>query len=158
MASQKGEKAEVEAETRATLVLTHDPRLQNEGKVKATLPLVVQNLAATPEVAATLHHEKQTTAPTKAPKAKSMGRARNTNTLDRKDDPAAEAPPLTAAHAEVRIPGSTRRKVTTTMIGGESAPGPTRGFRIDTMTAIILVTVITADEDTAADSDLVMSA
>lgn len=160
MVSQKGEKAEVavEAETRATPVLTRDPHLQNEGKVKATLPPVVQNLAVTPEAAATLLHEKQTMAPTKAPKARCMGRARSTNTLGRKEDPAAEALPLTAAHAEVQTPGSTRRKVTTTVIGGESVPGPTRECLIDTMTAIILVTVITVDEATAANSDLSASA
>lgn len=148
MVSQKGEKAEaaVEAENRATPVLTLDPRLQNEGKVKATLPPVVQNLAVTPEAAATLLHEKQTMAPTRAPKANYTGRARNTNTLDRKEDPAAGAPLLTAAHVEAQTPGNTRRKATTTAIAGESAPGPTRECLTDITTVIILVTVITADK------------
>lgn len=158
MGSQKGERAEVEAETRATRALTRDLCLRNEGKVKVTLPLVVRNLAVTPEVVVTLRLEKRTMAPTKVPKASYMRKERTTNTLDIKGDPVAKALPLTAAHVEVQTPGSTRRKVTTTVSSVESAPGLTREFLVDIMTANILVTVITEDESTSAVPDLLISA
>lgn len=152
MVLQKEEKAEVvvEAETTAIPVLTRDLCLLSAGKVKATLPPVVQNLAVILEVEVTLHLEKQTMAPTKVPKASYMVRVRTTNTLDIKEDPGAEAPPLTAAHVEVQTLENTRRKVTTTVTIGGSVPGLTRECLIGTMTVITRVTVITEDENTVS--------